>query len=175
MTTNKGKWMMGLLVLLLIANAATLIIFWVDRSKHGPAPKVEVKDFLVNQLRMDTQQQEQFEGLRKEHHEAVDSLRNKVREAKDHLFDLVKESNVTDSMKMAAAADVSRITEKIDLITLDHFQKLRAICRPDQQKRFDEILHEMTHMLGSQGRPGPPGPPPGRPEGPDGPPPPNGQ
>ena len=165
---------MALVILLLVANTATLVIFWIDRAKHGPGPKGEVKDFLVKELKMDSVQQEKFEVLREEHHHAVDSLRAEVRQAKDHLFDLVKDNTATDSLKLATAEEVSRITEKIDLITLDHFQKLRAICTPEQQIKFDELLHEVVNRLGAP--PAPKGPPPGglgRPEGPDGPPPPS--
>ena len=165
---------MVLVIFLLIANAATLVVFWMDRMKPGPGPKGEVKDFLAKELKMDSLQQQKFEVLREEHHHAVDSLRTEVRQAKDRLFDLVKDNTATDSLKLATAEEVSRITEKIDLITLDHFQKLRAICTPEQQTKFDELLHEVVNRLGAP--PAPKGPPPGgpgRPEGPEGPPPPN--
>ena len=163
---------MVLVIFLLIANSVTMVVFWMDHNRKGPGPKGELKDFLVKELNMDTAQQARFELLKKEHRQAVDSLRDNVKLAKDHLFDLVKDPSATDSVKQVAAAEVSKITEKIDLLTLDHFQKLRALCRPDQQSHFDELLHQMTNMLGAPKPPGPPPPPGGRPEHPDGPPPP---
>ncbi len=178
MNNNKSRWLIILVIVLLIANTATLFAFWVSRAKHDLPPKGELKDFLVKELNMDSAQQKQFLILREEHRHRVDSLRNEVKQAKEKLFDLAKDPSATDSIKQNAAAEVSKITEKIDLFTLDHFQKVRALCRPDQQKHFDELLHQMTSMLGAPPPPkhpgGPPPPMDGRPEHPDGPPPPRG-
>jgi len=160
--SSKNKLLVWLVVLLLLANAATITMFWLGRVKHSPPPGTEAKDFLVKELDLDSTQQIRFAALRKEHRTAVDSLREKVKEAKNHLFDLVKDTAATDAMKQDAAAAVSRITEQIDLYTVEHFQKVRAICNPAQQKRFDEILRQVTTMMAP---PRPPGPPP--PGGPD--------
>ena len=162
---SKNRLLIGLVVLLLIANAVSLAVFWISRIKKE-RPQGHAKEFLVTELDLDAAQQKQFDILRKEHRRGVDSLRGELKRAKDELFDLVKNPAVNDSMKSASAEAVSRITQKIDLFTVEHFQKVRALCRPDQQKRFDEILHQVTTMMGP-----PPPPPPGD-NGPRRPPPP---
>jgi len=173
--TAKNKVLTWLVVILLIANAATITMFWLGKPKQPVQPKGQPKDFLIKELKLDTNQQAQFEVLVKEHRAAVEQLRKKIKGAKDNLFDLLKEQNVSDSTKRNAAAAVSIITEEIDLLTLNHFQKVRAFCNPEQQKKFDTIIHQVTGMMGQQRPPmGPGGPPPGGPGG-DRPPPPNGQ
>jgi len=171
-----------LVVLLVLANIATITMFWLNRPKHPAAMQGErPKDFLVQELKLDAKQQEQLEGLVKEHREAAEALRKKIKESKDAFFALLKQPGVPDSAKQAAAKAVSVNTEELDLLTFNHFQKIRALCTPDQQKKFDEILQRVTSMI-AQPRPpgGPGGPPPGgRPDGPggpggDGPPPPDG-
>lgn len=175
-STSKNNLLVWLVILLLIANAATITLFWLSRAKRPPAPQGEAKDFLIKELNLDSSQQIRFADLRQEHRKAVDSLREKVKDAKDHLFDLVKDSTASDSMKQEAAAAVSRITEQIDLFTLTHFQKVRALCDPKQQKRFDEILRQVTVMMGPPRPPAPPagpgGPPPEGQHGREDPPPP---
>ncbi len=166
MQSNKSKWLMVMVIVLLIANTTTLVMFWMGRPAHGPSPKEEVKDFLVKELSMDSSQQANFEILRQEHHHAVDSLRQLVKQSKDHLFTLVKDPEASDSLEHAYATQTSQITEQIDLFTLKHFQKLRAICRPDQQRRFDELLHELIERLGAPKPPDPPPPGLHRPERP---------
>ncbi len=161
--SSKNRLLVWLVALLLIANAATIAMFWLGKTKRPPEPRRPESDFLVKELKLDSGQQAKFELLRKEHRSAVDSLRAKVKEAKDQLFDLVKDLAATDSMKQTAAAAVSVITEKIDLYTVEHFQKVRAICNPEQQKHFDEMLHQITSMMAP--------PPPKRPDRPGGSPP----
>lgn len=173
---TKNKLLVWLVVLLLVANAATITMFWLGRTKHPPQHKGTPQEFLVQELKLDTKQQEQLDLLRKDHRQAAELLREKIKNAKESFFDLLKQSNVTDSAKQAAAKAVSASTEELDLLTLNHFQKVRALCTPQQQTKFDEIIHQVTSMMGQQRRPKGPGndrkgPPPGGPDG-DRPPPP---
>lgn len=175
---TKNKLLTWLVVLLLIANAATITMFWLGkRRQEGQSPKGTPQNFLVSELKLDAKQQEQLNLLVKEHRQAVGQLREKIKGAKDHLFDLIKETNVTDSVKKSAAAAVSVITEEIDLLTLNHFQQVRKLCMAEQQQKFDEIIHQVTSMMGQQRpmRPGGPGGPPPRGLNGERPPPPDGE
>lgn len=166
---SKNKLLTWLVALLLVANAATIAMFWLNRKPKPPQPKGQPNEFLVKELKLDSTQQQQLDVLVKEHRRAVEELRGKVKAAKDSLFAFVKEANVSDSAKQAVAAVASRYTEQIDVLTLNHFQKVRALCRPDQQQRFDEIIQDVIRMMGQPRPPmGPGGRPggPGRPEGP---------
>lgn len=162
---TKNKLLTGLVVFLLVANAATITMFWMGRAKHPLQPKGTPQEFLVKELKLDDKQQEQLEVVVKEHQKGAEQLRIKVRAAKENLFDLLKQSNVTDSVKQGATKAVSVITEELDLLTLNHFQKVRTLCTPEQQKKFDEIIHQVTSMIGQ------PRPPMGPGRGPEGPPP----
>ncbi len=166
--TTKNKLLTGLVVLLLLANAATITMFWMGKAKHPPPPKGSPQEFLVKELKLDAKQQEQLEVLVKEHRQSAEILRGKTREAKEFFFDLLKQQNVTDSAKQTAAKAVSSITEELDLLTLNHFQKVRSLCTTEQQQKFDEIIKEVTGMIGQQRPSGGPG------KDPNGPPPPAG-
>lgn len=167
--TSKNKLLTGLVILLLVANAATIALFWMGKKQKTVLPKATPSEFLIKELKLDAKQQEQLEVLVKEHRQAADQLREKVKAAKDNMFDLVKQTNASDSVKHAAAAAASAITEQIDILTINHFQQVRNLCSPGQQKKFDEIIQQVTRMMA---RPGPPMGPGGS-KGPhDGPPPP---
>lgn len=165
---SKNKLLTWLVVLLLVANAATITMFWIGRGKHPPQPKGTPQEFLISELKLDTTQQEQLQLLGKDHRQAAEQLRKKTREAKEALFDLLKQPSVSDSTKQAAAKAVSVNTEALDLLTLSHFQKVRALCTIDQQKKFDAIIQEVIRMIG---QPRPPMRPGGPGNGPQGPPP----
>jgi Spy/CpxP family protein refolding chaperone len=144
-------WLLGLL---LLANAVTLVMFWLGRPKPENGPKGGASEFLVQQLNFNDQQKQQFEDLAKEHRARAQEIRPKIRAAKDAMFELVKQPGVSDSMKQEAAAKASEYIMQLDLYTLDHFQKLRAICNPEQQKKFDQILSQLTMMIANQRPPG---------------------
>ena len=76
------------------------------------------------------------------------------------LFKLLQQPDVNDSTKKAAADNVAKNLERLDLLTFEHFKEVRAMCTPGQQKKFDEIIENVLQMIAS-------GPPPGRP-GPNG-------
>lgn len=162
----RNKFLMILVILLLIANAVTLTLFWLDRSRKPEQPMGSPREFLSRELSLDTQQQAQYDELVKAHRQLTEELRQQVKTAKDSLFELVKDPAASDSTKQMAARTVSRLTEQIDLLTLNHFQQVRKLCTPGQQKKFDELIGEVTRMMAPPRPPGPPapgkeGPPPG--------------
>ncbi|MFN8291923.1 MAG: periplasmic heavy metal sensor [Chitinophagaceae bacterium] len=176
--TSKNKLLTWLVILLLLANAATITMFWLNRKQRPPAPKGSPKEFLVNELKLDAKQQEQLEALMKAHRQAAEEIRGKVKAAKDSLFALVSRPEAPDSVKQTTAAAAGHYLEQLDVLTLNNFQQIRALCNPVQQKKFDEIIQEVLRMMsqprpggpGGQGGPGGPGMPP-----PDAEPPPPGQ
>ena len=173
---SKNKLLTWLVVLLLVANVATITMFWLDKNRQYVRSKGTPAEFLIKSLNLDSNQQAQLDVLRKAHRSAVQPLRNLVKESKEVFFDLLKEATVSDSIKQVAAKKISTLTEEIDLVTFNHFLKVRAICRPDQQLKFDKIIDDVINMMGhqqeGQNRPPPgggdghrPPPPPGDSEG----------
>jgi periplasmic protein CpxP/Spy len=179
----KNKLLWALVVLLLAANTATLVMYWAGNKKapqEQPPPPGGVKDFLVKELLLDSSQQQQYSQLRAAHRSATAPLREKVGALKDSLFSLLKEPNPSDAAKNEVAARIAATVQQLELLHLNHFQQIRAICTPAQQQKFDSLLHEITRRFSMQppmrrppgaggNMPPPDGPPPG--ERPDGPPP----
>jgi Spy/CpxP family protein refolding chaperone len=171
-SVSKNKLLTTLVLLLLIANAVTIAMFWLGKPKHPLQPKGSPQEFLVKELKLDSNQQRQLEVLVKEHRQAAEQIREKIKAAKDSLFALVKQSNVSDSAKQTAATTASNYTEQLDVLTLNHFIKVRTLCTPEQQKKFDEIIQRVLRMM-AQPRPPQGSGGPGGPDGPrEGPPPP---
>ncbi len=161
---TKNKLLTWLVVVLLVANAATIAMFWLGKRKPPP-PQGAPNEFLIKELKLDNKQQEQLDVLVKQHRQVAEQIRKQIRTAKDSLFDLVKNPGATDSAKQMAAAACSKLTEQLDVLTVNHFQKVRALCNAEQQKKFDGIIRDITRMMA---QPQPPGRPPG-PHPPDGP------
>ena len=158
---TKNRVLTWLVLLLLVANAASIAMFWLGKAKQtkqaqqilrNEQPKGKPQDFLVKELNFDAAQQGQLEIFSKEHREAVNSFHEKIMEAKENFFAILKKKNATDSAKKKATEAISNITQQIDLLTLNHFQKVRALCNAEQQKKFDEIIKQVIGMMSEQRR-----------------------
>jgi hypothetical protein len=153
----KNKILTWLVMLLLIANATSIAMFWLGKEKQ-PLPQQQRErpaEFLIRELQLDTKQQEQLEILRAAHKDAAEILRKQLKEVKGHFFALIKQPGVTDSIKLIASKSVSDVTEKLDLLALNHFIKVKLICNAEQQKKFDKIIAQVTEMISKAGEPGP--------------------
>ena len=186
--STNNRWLTVITLLLLTANIATLTILWVhhrggDRgdNKLPPPPPGggQVFEFITNELKLDSAQQAAFRKLRDEHQAGQKDIQDSIRKVKDAFFELLKQPNIDDAAVQAAAKKASETEQQLELLTFRHFQKLRAICNPEQQKKFDTIIQDvLRHMAPPRNRMGPPpgeGPgrftPPGRPPGDEPPPP----
>ena len=161
MKTYFTSKILGWLVLaLLLINALTLGLFWFGKPKGPAFPKEGPQDFLVEQLKFTEKQKEAYLLLMKDHRNKTVELRDGIREKKDALFALAKTDNVNDSTKLQVAKEVSSLTEQLDLLTLEHFHAIRALCDSNQKETFDKILKEVTAMMGAPRPQEPHGPPP---------------
>ena len=159
----------SLFVALLAANTFTLIHYWKVRGDGPPSGRGNIQTFLIRELSLDEAQAAAYEGMIRNHRRMADSMRHEIRRAKEDMFELLKDPAGGDSIRRAAAFRASSLIAAMDLQTMSHFGQLRAICRPDQQARFDDLLKEVAGMISFGPPPRHPGPPPGFPPPPPGP------
>jgi protein CpxP len=162
---GKNKFLTWAVILLLLANTATIVAFWMGRKNHGPELKGPPAEFLIKELGLDKTQQKQFLQLVAAHREAANGLREQIRESKDKFFNLLQQPGIADSTRANEAEAVSQLTKQLDLLTFEHFKQVRALCNTDQQRKFDNIIHDVLRSMGGPG-PHPNGPPPGDHHGP---------
>ena len=154
----KNRLLIWMVVLLILANVTSIAMFWLGKPKQPEQqindihPKGKPQDFLIRELKLDAAQQVKLEAFSKEQREAVNSFKEKVKQAKENFFYILKQQNTSDSVKKNAVAEISNITQQIDLLTLNYFEKVRAICNANQQKKFDEIIKHVIVMMSEQRR-----------------------
>lgn len=163
-TVRTLKWMV---ILLAVLNIGLIGFMWMHkgRGEHAGPPKTERRGHapgarIIRDLNLNEKQIAQFEKLKQEHHEAVMKLQESSRTLRDSLFERLK--SVPNAADVSALADSIAAKQKaIELVTFDHFSKLRALCGTEQQKKFDGIIDDVLHSL--MGPPRPPRPPHGPP------------
>jgi len=152
-------------LLLLTANIVTLALLWThktaekERREMQPPPAGgggQVFEFVSNKLKLDSAQREAYKKFRDEHQAGQKPLQDSIRKAKDAFFTLLRQANAPDSLIMADSRKTSEAEQQLEILTFRHFQKLRAICNADQQKKFDEIIQDVLRRMAPPRRQGPP-------------------
>src|SRR5437016_4737490 len=103
---DNSKFFKTVIIILLLINTGTLAFMWMHHPPHDGPPheRGDVKDFLVHELKLNNDQQNQFEMLKQQHHEAVEELQHKGRKAHDNYFNLLGNPNA-DSVMVSNGAD----------------------------------------------------------------------
>ncbi|HWB63026.1 MAG TPA: periplasmic heavy metal sensor [Chitinophagales bacterium] len=163
---EKPKFLLGIIAVLLIIDIGMVAFIWMGPGRPHNVGRPDNSRFLIDELKMDQNQQQQYEKLKMQLHRQLGEVQHKDRELHDRFFSLFSAPSV-DSAELEQIVDsIGASRKEIELITFRHFQQVRALCTPEQQKKFDKVIGEMMKLMG----PHPGGPPTGK-NG-DGPPPP---
>ena len=141
---DNSKFLKIVIVILLLINIGTLAFMWTNNHPHGHPPHGggDAVEFLTHELKLNDAQQKQFEELRHQHHDAVEALQHQGRKLHDDYFNLIGNSTADSVIVSAAADSILALQKQIELITFYHFKSVRAICTPEQQRKFDEVISE---------------------------------
>lgn len=152
---NKYKILWAAIAVLLLLNIGLLV--WIAFFSNGNFAQPK-RLFLETELKFDEKQAEVYRKLRHEHAQQMRSLRESVKEMKEAYYADLDKSISEDSLRVRANQIESKMADA-DVITFRHFQQVRQMCTPSQQKYFDEVILDLIRSID---RPGPPrgGPPP---------------
>ena len=142
-------------VLLLLANIALVIFIVKGRNQHEtkkPAGKGDPFESMVKELNMTEDQKKNHQQIREEYFKLVKPLFDSVRAAKSTYFALVKDTTASESTLTSYNKHISEIQSTIDKITFEHFRKVRALYKEDQQKKYDEMVQKMVQRQNGGGR-----------------------
>ena len=165
----KNKFLTWLVAILLVANAVTILFFWINRPEMMQGTKGSPREFLVDALELDSSQMDAFQALIEKHQASVRPLKKEIRTAKENLFQLLKQPVIPEPEKRKAVQAITLNIQALELLNLEHFQQLRALCNDKQKIKFDGLLDQLAGLMATPSnadghRPPPPGgghPPPG--------------
>ena len=96
------------------------------------------KEFLAKSLHFSEAQKNAYFELAKNHNENANKIREQIKIDKENLFQLLKTDQIVDSVKNNAALKVSLSIQSLDILTFDHFKKVRALCTEEQKPKFGD-------------------------------------
>ena len=158
----KNKFLTWLVATLLVANAVTILFFWINRPERMQGPKGSPREFLVDALELDSSQLNAFQALIEKHQASARPLKKEIRTAKENLFQLLKQPVIPGPEKMKAVQAITLNIQALELLNLEHFQQLRVLCNEKQKKKFDGLLDQLAGLMATPSnddghRPPPPG------------------
>ncbi len=154
MKPPRQRWLLVLVAILLLTNIATLSIYWFKKPNHEGGPghdpgnrEKRMGQFMFDQMKFDATQEAAYWKLRDSMIDTQRPVVDSMRDAKKRFFDLLNQSNVTDSALITRSNEIAALQKRLDLATFRHFQNVRAICRPDQLQKFDTVIKEIVNRM----------------------------
>jgi protein CpxP len=164
---SQKKFMIWTIALLVLLNIVSMAALWYQRGGQPPPPQRQadqrqesVTQFLNRELQLTEDQKKDFEQLRRDHLEASTKLNQKMRTSKKALFDLAGSSSPDKTTIEQLTKEIGDSQTQLELLLVNHFIALRKKCTPEQQVKFDAILHDLINLMRPQNpggeRPQPP-------------------
>ncbi|SRR5258705_7578041 len=151
---SRNRNLIFIIAVLLLTNIAVLSYFlWIKptrtdggdgRDKRRPG----IADKLRDSIGFNNEQVAQYEKLKDEQWASLRPMFDDMRKAKDNLFKLISDPNATDSLIDKTSDVIAQKQKALDLQTFNHFKKVRALCTPEQQPKYDSLIQRMFRRMG---------------------------
>ncbi|MBO3699261.1 Spy/CpxP family protein refolding chaperone [Roseivirga sp. E12] len=149
---RNNKYIGWVVILLAILNIALLAFIWTGRNQLPKKPRRAGIMVFEERLNLNETQKRQLKQLRDQHFAKMEKLRSESRETRKELHGLWAEVDASNKVTELSQR-MGTLHAAIEKATFDHFAQIRAICSPEQQKIFDELIKD---VLRQGERPGPP-------------------
>jgi protein CpxP len=151
-------------ILLVLCNVGLILTIWLKPSaKHDGPRHGGPRNFVISSLKLNDDQVKQYDELISEHQAAMRMLREEAMQYRQQLFTHLKEGGSVVN-KDSLGQLVANTQKQIEIVTYDHFARVRTLCNDQQKKEFDNIIADVIKKMNGGMRPPPPddrqGPPP---------------
>ena len=152
MRSSTNKTLVLIIVVLLLTNIAVLGYFlWYKKSDLPLKAEKErngIAEPLEKEVGFSADQLAQYKLLKDKQRELIRPMYEDMRKSKDSLFQLLATKDATDSAVVNLAGTIGEKQRTLDLLTFSHFKRVRALCKPDQEVKYDSMLVRMFRKMG---------------------------
>jgi protein CpxP len=148
----------GVLVVLNLVGLSVLLLGPIRPPGFGPRND-PVENLIDRELGFSQEQKTQYELLREEFFSHGRAEGEEEANAKEKLFDLLKNPAATQDQLQQIASGIGNLETHRSIALYEHFRAVRALCTPEQQRKFDEVISTVLKKMGGPPGPGQPMPP----------------
>jgi hypothetical protein len=120
-----------------------------------------VVEFIERELDLDPEQTLAFRELRQAFFEDTFETLRTIHDLKQSLLKTVFATDTDPNQIQTLARDIGQLQARLEVAQANHFEKIKALCRPDQKEHFMQLIDsvlDMTRPQGPGGRAGRGGP-----------------
>lgn len=159
----ESRFLKIIIIVLLLINVGTLGYLWIGHRRpprhmgqpdgppgpHGHGERAGAAAFLYEELQLSDAQEAAYKKMREQHHATVMSIRDDMRQSKKALYGLLKstDSNAIKIEEQRWLDSLAAQQRRIEYITYLHFREVRALCTPQQQQKFDDVIGEALEQM----------------------------
>lgn len=145
---NRVRLLTVAVIGLLLLNFGVLsVLFFRDPGSGLRPPREEPKYIIIRKLHLDAAQQQQYQLLIDEHRSQMRLLEKESRDLKNELYSQLKRENPDSSLTDPVIQKIADTQKKIERVNFAHFQKIRALCRPEQLADFNSLVEGLTEIF----------------------------
>lgn len=145
---NKTKLLYISVIALLLLNIGTLAYLFTRKPPMNMGPRGEgPKQIIIDRLHFDTQQEEAYCLIVEEHRAKSRDLNDLSRNLHNTLYFLLSEKIVNKEKADSLIDQIALNQKAIDNLNLDHFQKIKFICKDNQLQFFDSLVKDLSHLF----------------------------
>jgi len=146
---SKTKLLQIAVVALLLLNIGTLTFILLRKPPmhHGMKNGEGPKQIIIERLHFDNQQQKQYDVIVEDHRAKSRELNDLSRDLHNKLYALLSEKEIEKGKSDSLINEIALNQKAIDNLNLDHFQKIKSICKNNQMQYFNELVKDLTHLF----------------------------
>ena len=118
---------------------------------HGSKINKEPKTIIIDKLHFDKKQIKQYDIYIQQHRKAIIENETAIKKLRSNLFTQLKykqDSAKTDSL----IGFIARQQGVVEHINYKHFIEIKNLCKPSQQKDFNELTNEIVNLFSPKER-----------------------
>ena len=152
---SRNRNLLFIITVLVLTNIAVLAYFLWFKKPAGPEKrdfKNGMTEMLKKEVGFNDDQVAKYKQLKDEQWATIRPMFDEMRKAKESLFRLLSDPDTNDSIVRKATDAIAGQQKALDLQTFSHFKKVRAICTPEQQAKYDSMIQRMFRKMGKPQR-----------------------
>ena len=156
---NQKKVLTRIIVFLIFLNLVTISFFVLKESHHEPLlfPKNEaykdVTNVLKKELQLNDKQLRDFNNIRERFFDKEVALKQIIRNQKDSMNVEMFNKNSNDNLIELLALKISENEYKMEILRYEQAKELKAVCTPEQQERFQNLVIEIRDYFRPDNQP----------------------
>ena len=143
---NKSRFLTTIIIGLLVSNGILLFMFF-----NGPKINKEPKSIIIDKLNFDKEQIKQYEIYIQQHRKAINENETAIKILRSNLYTQLKYK--LDTTKIDSLIGfIARQQGAVEHINYKHFIEIKNLCKPSQEKDFNELTNEIVSLFSSKER-----------------------